>query len=81
MWEVIGFEVNSNTEGAVTGYTMYCTKPFKGQTGKGKLAKRFWYRASIPYVPNIGDKVFVEVSVRNGQGGKQFEVIDDIYKM
>lgn len=81
MWEVIGYEVSSNSEGAITGYSIYCTKPFKGETGKGKLARRFWYRANIGYRPVVGDKVFVEVSLRNGSGGKQFESVDDIMKV
>lgn len=77
MWEVIGYEVSSNSEGAITGYTIYCTKPFKGEEGHGQKAKRFWYRPSINYSPNVGDRVFVEVEMRTF-GQKSVEVVTDI---
>ena len=77
MWEVIGYEVSSNQEGAITGYTLYATKPFKGSEGHGSKAKRFWYRPNIEYTPVVGEKVFIDVEVRTF-GQKSVEVVTDI---
>lgn len=80
MWEVIGFEVSSNQEGEITGYTLYATKPFKGSEGHGNKAKRFWYRPNIEYKPTVGEKVFIDVEVRTF-GQKSVEVVTDIIPM
>lgn len=77
MWEVIGYEVSSNQEGEITGYTLYATKPFKGSEGNGSKAKRFWYRPNIDYKPVVGEKVFIDVEVRTF-GQKSVEVVTDI---
>lgn len=80
MWEVIGFEVSSNQQGEITGYTLYVTKPFKGTEGHGSKAKRFWYRPNIEYKPTVGEKVFIDVEVRTF-GQKSVEVVTDIIPM
>ena len=80
MWEVIGYEVSSNQEGAITGYTLYCTKPFKGSEGNGSKAKRFWYRPGLGYEPEVGDRVFIEVEMRT-YGQKAIEVVVDIMRV
>lgn len=80
MWEVIGYEVSSNQNGEVTGYTLYVTKPFKGSDGHGCKAKRFWYRPNIDYKPTVGEKVFIDVEVRTF-GQKSVEVVTDIIPM
>lgn len=80
MWEIIGYEVSSNQEGEITGYTLYAIKPFKGSEGHGSKAKRFWYRPNIEYKPNVGDKVFIDVEVRTF-GQKSVEVVTDIFPM
>ena len=73
MWEVIGYEVSANTKGDITGFTVYCVKPFKGEEGTGQKARRVWYRPNIEYRPKVGDRVFVEVEVRG-----KYEVVTDI---
>lgn len=64
MWEVIGFEVSSNEQGEITGYTLYVTKPFKGSEGQGTKAAREWIRPNIGYKPVIGDKIMIDKEQR-----------------
>lgn len=76
MWEVIGYEVSSNEQGEVTGYTLYLIKPFKGSEGFGTKASREWYRPNIGYKPAIGDKIVLDKEQRG-----KYMVITDIIVM
>lgn len=75
MWEVIGFESQRNDAGEVVAYTVYATKPFKGDPGAGSKARRIWYRTSeISYQPVLGDRIYIDTETRG-----KYEIVTDIY--
>ena len=77
MWEVIGYDVQSNEAGEMTGITLYCTKPFGEGSGTGSKCCREWYRpANVGYRPSLGDKIVV---CKEDFG--KFSVITEIIKM
>lgn len=77
MWYVEGYEISKNQNGEVTGYTLHCSKQFKGETGYGKRVKSFWIRPALGYVPAVNDHVIIDVEVRTF-GDKAREIITGI---
>lgn len=77
MWEVLGYQITSNPDGAVTGIKLYCSRPFKGERGTGSETKDFYYRPSIEYRPSVGDRIFISMSEFATRDGK-FIAVDDI---
>lgn len=77
MWEIIGFDIQTNEAGESTGITLYCTKPFNDANGVGLKCCREWYRpANVAYRPELGDKVVI---CKEDFG--KFSVITEIIKM
>lgn len=80
MWEVIGYEKNfvDNGSGGYEAYNLYLKKPLNpDQNCEGCKCKTVWYRAhEIPYVPALGDQVFVETEQRG-----KFNVTVDIIRV
>lgn len=76
MWEVIGYIIGKNQEGAVTSYTLHCKRPVKEAEGFGEKTRLVWYRPTIDYKPKIGDKIVIDEEKRG-----QYMVVTDIIVM
>ena len=77
MWEVIGFEIQTNEAGEQTGISLYCSKDFPADGGAGKKCCREWYRPSnVAYRPALGDQIVI---CKEDFG--KFSVITEIIKM
>ena len=77
MWEVIGYDLQRNDVGDVTGVTLYCSKPLTGDNAEGKKVCREWYRpGNVAYRPCIGDQIVI---CKEDFG--KFSVITEIIKM
>lgn len=79
MWEVIGYEKSiTRKEGQqdYESFRIYVKKPVKpGPNAEGEKCRSYWYKAhEIDYVPQVGDKIFVETETFG-----KFEVVTDIY--
>lgn len=76
MWEVIGYVISKDDDGANKGVSIHVVKPYKKGDGEGKRCRTYWYRwTDSCYVPIVGDKVHIDVEVRG-----KYEVVTDIYK-
>lgn len=77
MWEVIGYDIQTNEAGERTGITLYCSKDLPAGSGAGKKVCREWYRpANVSYSPALGDQIVI---CKEDFG--KFSVITEIIKM
>ena len=60
MWEVIGYDIQTNEAGEQTGITLYCSKDLPDGQGAGKRTCREWYRpGNVAYRPVLGDRIVI----------------------
>lgn len=77
MWEVIGYDIQTNETGEMTGVTLYCSKDLPAGSGAGKKVCREWYRpGNVAYRPALGDQIVI---CKEDFG--KFSVITEIIKM